>query len=599
MAEFRIPLDYKEKVGRAVHDVSQIKRTTMHPGLLYPLYYRRMKRGEKCTFATPQMLLQSQPTYSPVMGQYRLRVEWYFNSDANHYGWIDNDSRLTTEEVLHRRHHTIRFENIFGGVVGDTNTESIGTVNQYYDKYGVGRGGIYDFMGIPPGYIPLMSGADLDGAGFDGVYPDNSVHTTHGHYFNLDMILTYLNIIRCYHINQQYPDIPYVSEDLFNPDGDRELYFATYNQQQLDDLFMALRCLDNGFDFDAANVPSTSEMPSKYQFAIRTFNAYLQSSRYHNGGLFCSQYQPDLYRNLLNNDIDLYKSTVKVNEDGSFSIESFRFDNRIQMILDRINPFGGKDSTLSRTRWGVRSNKNYDIPMYICSQTEFIDTTAVTSNNSGSASVDGESITSVPGELSGNVNQRKYNKSRQSFTADVPGTLMAIVSLVPVVDYSQNIEHWLLQNNFEDEFSPQMAQRGFEDVPITDYVGLPMVAASVDSADSPVVSYGYDDVVGKQIAWIHDMTAVNRVHGEFTTFGFYHTWVLGRNFLRINHEISEEEGVVTGFSVESVITPYVNPNDWQYPFVAQTLFDPNFYLQCMFDVKSVSPVGYRFMPTLE
>lgn len=593
MAEFRIPLDYKEKVGRAVHNLDKPKRTTMHPGLLYPLYYRRMKRGEKLVFDTPLMLLQSQPTFAPVMGSYRLRVEWYFNSDANHYGWIDNNSRLTTQEVLNRRHHTfVPYLKSFESVANEVDDYDDPVAYFTRNKYGVGRGSLLDFMGVAPCYQPLR----------DQEVEENAF----GCVFNLDFILTYLNIIRTYHTNQQFPDVPYVASEIgLNGDvssADGRWSFSTYNQRNLDKLFIALRSLPNGFDFEVNRKPSNTNLGTGYINQFAYFHQYLKDCCGPNGGLFCSQYQPDLYRNLLNNDIDLYKSTIQVNEDGTFSVDTFRFDNRIQKILDRINPFGGKDSTISRTRWGVNSKKDYDQPIYICSHTEYIDTSLITSNNAGrSYTNDGEEVDSIPGSLSGNVNELKFpKKAKQSFTADVPGTLMAIVSLVPLVDYSQNIEHWLLQNNIEDEFSPQMAQRGFEDVPLTDYTALPQFLKQVDIGDSTetfLLDIHFDDVVGKQVAWLHDMTDTPRVHGEFSNYGLYNTWVLSRQY-----SVQRRFGVAgadSAFDYKANISPYVNPLDWQYPFVPQTLKDPNFYFQCLFDVKTVSPVGYRFMPTLE
>lgn len=582
---FRLPLDYKEKVGRAVHNISLEKRFTLHPMTLIPAYGRQMKRGEKFIFSTPQMLLQSIPTVSPVMGRWRLRVEWYFNSYANHYGWIDNNSRLTPQEVMNRRHHTFTIQkdvpivsqqqDIFTLPRSEVSVSTI--IRKLAKEYGVDYGSLCDFSGIPVGYCPI-----IDGDSF-------------GHVFNLDFILTYLNIVRCYHINQQFPNIPYI-----NSLSDRFDYY-TYSQKELDDLFMLLRFQENGVHFDEnEDVQNNNvDVPSRYNDAYEKFVSYLRVISSASGGLFCCQYMPDLYRNLLPSDQDLLKSNVSVNEDGSFSISTFRFQNRLQMIYDRINPFGGKDSSVSRTRWGVTSKRDYDIPELICVDEEYIDTTAITSYSSGSGEFNGERVDSVPGELSGNVNQRKFPKGKQSFTADTPGMLMAIVSLVPVVDYCQGIDRSLLLNNFEDEFSPQMAQRGFDDVPLSDYLGMPSLMGIVDSS-SGVISFSHDyhrplsSVVGKQVAWLSDMTAVNRVHGEFARGGYFETYVLTRDYYK-----HADIGNNLTFNLLPKISPYGNPLEWQYPFIAQSVTDPNWFIQIAFNIKSVSPVGYRFMPTLE
>lgn len=639
MAEFRLPLDYKEKVGRAVHEIPCVKRTTLHPMLLYPLYARRMKRGEKFLFSIPQYILDSLPTHSPVLGGYRLRIEWYFNSDANHYGWIDNNTRLTTEQVLSRRHHTFtpniddidRWKNNREMIIGDTYIPC-SSYDAFLNRYGNGRGSVMDYMGVTPGYFP-----NKDMSLSPATYLDEDGYF--GNVFNLDFILTYLNIIRCYHINQQFPTVPYVRTSSFADDvpGNRAISsYQGFEQEDLDNLFRFLRYCENGAHFkafinsqtfieqtDAFTVQNitdyvTSDIPSKYRKAVAAFANYLRSCSRQNGGLFCSEYMPDLYRNLLPSTIDNMKSIVKVVEgsDGSYgiSIEEFRFGNRLQMIYDRISPFGGKDSTVSRTRWGVKSSRQYDIPEWITSTTEYIGTNAIRSDNAGETNIGGESIKSAPGSLAGNTQVRGRLGQSQSFTATEPGTLMAIVSLVPYVDYSMNIERSLLTNLFEDEFSPQMAQRGFEDVPITDYCALPTGSVVVvdDSSDDEEntstsgyfssfnLSSNLQQIVGKQVAWLHDIASTNRVHGNFTRFGDLQTWCLVRDYLKMRTTETTSDGDGSAFVtyVDFNLSPYGTPEEWQYMFVADSLKDDNWFMQMSFSVKDISPVGYRFMPTL-
>lgn len=594
MANFRIPLDYKEHVNRAVHNLECIKRTTCHPMTAIPLYGRRMFVGDKFYFSTPQLLLQSQPTFAPVMGTYRLRVEWYFDSDANRYGWIDNNNRLSTEEVMKRRHHTMspligEYTPVDPENILDANLELI----DYWQSTSVGRGSLADYMGVAPGYMtPQLIDADSG-----SIIPGQNAY---GNVWNLDFILAYLNIIRSYHCNVQFPDIPYINNlsfDTINSGSlDSDDVFSTYSLKDLDDLFMLLRFCENGVDFpaNALGASAPSWVPERYRNAYTKFSQYLYSVIQPHGGLFCTQYEPDLYRNLLSSDMDLLKSEVTTNPDGSFTIESFRFKNRLQIIYDRISSVGGRRSDIVRSRWGITSRKGYDLPELIAVQSEYIDTSLVTSSTAGSTTMaDGETYSNVPGDMAGNVNQRKYPKGTQAFTANESGILMAIVTITPIVDYCQNIERYLLENNFEDEFSPQMAQKGFESVPLSDYSVMPHIGNDPIDPIQSVYGQELDTSVGKQIAWLREMTAVNRVHGEFATRGFYETWVLKRQYTTFDS--ANENGDVT----KTVISPYGNPLEWQYPFVAQSITDPNFYLQCHFKVRGVRPIGRRYMPTLE
>lgn len=584
MANFRIPLNYKEHVSRAVHNLSTTRRTTCHAMTAIPLYFRKMMNGDTFYFQTPQLLLQSQPTFAPVMGTYRLRIEWYFDSDANRYGWIDNNDRQTTEEVVNNRRHSFNFdypdeENDFSITVFQDDTLR-NIMNRNKNAF-FNHGCITDYMGIAPG----------------------TMRNTFSKPFALDYILAYLNVMRTYHINTQFPNMPYIDNrfDSFNPNNQPYGWtFGYYSLKDLDNLFKMLRYFDNGHDFSLDF--GQTDLPQKYRACYMQFKRYLKCCSQPHGGLFCTQYEPDLYRNLLNSDLQTLKAEISTNSDGSFTIEEFRFKNRLQMIYDRIASVGGRRSDVVRARWGITSNKGRDIPELLCVRSEYIDTSAITSNNaSGNAGKDNDI---VPGDLSGNVNQRKFPKGTQKFTATESGVLMAIVTITPLVDYCQNVERELFEVRFEDSFTPQMAQRGFEDVPFSDYSTI----AKLEYDNEDPTAYPQDDVnnvVGKQIAWLREMTATNRVFGEFATAGFFETWVLKRNYTALSYvesEVYDDEiggDRVVHYPITSTnISPYGNPLEWQYPFVAQTIDDPNFYLQVAFDIKAVRPVGRRYMPTL-
>ena len=118
--------------------------------------------------------------------------------------------------------------------------------------------------------------------------------------------------------------------------------------------------------------------------------------------------------------------------------------------------------------------------------------------------------------------------------------LVIVASLVPKVDYSQGLERELRETLFSDDYKPEFAQLGFQDVPWSDYSLFPNLDASgqlvpINSTTNGVTTRMYepDTVVGKQVAWMHLMSDVNRVHGEFAENGYYSTWVLRRSFTKI------------------------------------------------------------------
>lgn len=606
MANFRIPLNYKEHVSKAVHNLSCIKRTTAHAMTAIPLYFRYLYNGDEFYFKTPQLLLQSQPTFAPLMGTYRLRVEWYFDSDANRYGWIDNNDKLSTDENINRRRHSFKYptllENNEVEIFPDSGDafDFRGFVDSNYN-YFFGYGGLSDYMGIAPGTMRVSNTSDE----LSSFYPDGEQAISQSTYlqeFRLDFLLTYLNVIRTYHVNTQFTEIPYINAFRYSNGEENREVFDTYNLKDLDELFKMLRYFDNGHTFEL-NSNMIDELPEKWRSVYQKFTEYATSTASSFGGLFCTQYEPDLYRNLLSKEMDLTKAVVTPNPDGSISIERFRFANRLQMIFDRISTVGGRRSDVVRARWGITSNKGRDIPQLIAVQSEYIDTNIITSNNSsGNANLNNDTI---PGDMAGNINQRNFPKGTQKFVATESGVLMALVTITPIVDYCQNVDRSLLEINFEDSYSPQMAQRGFESVPLSDYSTLPRIHYFYSDSstylqnvmraqgDLPVGN----SVVGKQIAYLREMTDTNRVHGEFATEGYYNTWVLGRRYMKYNVQNPLEDADFS-YTSDLVISPYGNPLDWQYPFAVQDITSPNFFLQVAFDVKAVRPIGRRYMPTL-
>jgi hypothetical protein len=177
---------------------------------------------------------------------------------------------------------------------------------------------------------------------------------------------------------------------------------------------------------------------------------------------------------------------------------------------------------------------------------------------------------------------------------------MVIATLVPNVDYVQGLDWEVDKVNFADDYVPEFAQLGFQKVPLSRYSFLPIFKESApDASPSMDDDYSSHDTlsvsVGKQVAWLEEMTDVNRNFGEFDWKGYYNYWVLNRLYSRLEKKSYND----LGSTFEPTITQYVNPLEYQYPFVAQSVLDPNWFLQVGFKIKSVRPIGKRYMPNLE
>lgn len=572
---FTLPKSFKANIDRALHNLSRDKSTTLHPMTAIPLFYRRMFRGDVFDFGVFESILRSEPTFAPLLSNWRLQFEWYFDSDANRYGWIDNNTRLSSEEVMDRKHHTMYVGNLLRNV---ENSE----INPDYE---VSRGCILDYAGVAPQFT-MLEGAE-----------SGSFENFHG-ILNMDFIFTYLNIIRNYHINNQFTDVPYITGNVgysLSYQNEANAY-ATISRENLDDLFMFLRSCPNGINWDIVDplqqdltIDAPGELIEYYRHSLEKVSDYLMCITKPHGGLFCMEFEPDLFQNLLSKDQGLLRSTLHeeiVDGQSGYTIEQFRLKNHLQGLYDKIFVSGGSDRDLSRTIWGIESNRDYDIPELLCVHSEIIGTNLITSTTAGVNET--AEVNNVPGSVAGNVNMRRGASRTQKFTAKTSGNLMCIVSLVPLVTYNENIERHMLDHYFMDEFTPDMARKGFESVPLSDYCVLP------DTLNGGLIDMGsiipIDSVVGKQVAWLREMSDVSRCHGEFSNGGVNYDWLLHRSFC--------STGLYGDGSRKVNLSVYGKPTDFNYPFVMTDLLSPNFNLQVAFKCVAYRPVPRKFMPNL-
>ena len=594
-------------MNRAFHNLSKVARLTMHPGLKYPIYTRRVFLGDDFKLSIPAKLLQSQPTVSPIMGSYKLRVEWYYQSDTNLYGWLDNNSQRSTEDILNFKKHRF-IPNIRTTVNGEDSDLYVFNWDTPLERsvlpyirgglIGVPRGGLFDQIGVAPGYIGPSN------------FDSETERQAFGNVWNLDTVLMYLNIARSYWTNPQWPNIPYVVCMPTEVESNTfDAQFDTLSLEVLDNLFMWLRTREDGELFDVlskqsyvadSEISNSVAYEGKYKHSVAELYNYLRACGIGgpSAGLFCCQYEPDLYRNLMSDEVGRVKSKIDTSS-GVVTIEELRFANHLQLVIDRLDISGGRFSDWARTRWGVKTRKNLDRPQLLGVTTEYIDTGLVTSRENSYA--DGE--LSSPGQMHGNINQRPGKNGFVRVKVTEPGYIMAVVSVVPEVDYCQNIERYLLDIRFEDEYSPQYSRRGFENVPRSDYSVLFDSDFFFDSGENVGWFYKYirpnfAQSIGKQVAWLREMTDCNRVHGEFSNFGKFETWVLKRQYSHF-YVCKKEYGTLIYDKVDFAFSPYVNPLEWQYPFVSQNIGDPNFYFQAAIKVDAIRPIGRRYLPSLE
>lgn len=610
MANLRIPLDYEEKqLHRSVWNLSQPVITTLMQCLNVPIKFEIMKPKDDFDIDYVQ-ILQSMPMVGQLLNNWKLRIFCFKSDLSNYYQWMDNNSRLTTDQLKNRRHHFISPQRpgtesfkskiysklitahapsyeapinatTFFGVVPAVTTGS--TVAFDYAKasiFAVHSDSVLDMIGLPRGYFSQTSFTS-------GVYdPANC--------FNADYVLTYLDSVRNYLVNNQYDAVPYMyklpnltayGSDVATKWSGYIPCFNNLSLSQIDTFFRRLRTYENGTDL----------MVVCEDYNLDEVATWLCSLKF--GGHFLAQYERDMLTGLL------YKTSsddvmISCDANGNFSINQLRFANRHQKKLDREDVGGGRWANQLRTVWGSKVNKKMDIPELVGVNSFTIDPRGVvtTANTYDEATGNGSSA----GQLNGVVNTDSHSKFKHSVYSGDHSILMFMVQLVPEVVYSNGLGKGLDIRMFDDEYTPQFDQLGFQDVPFYKYNCLPRYDSNsgalylYDSNSSPE----FDKVVGKTIPFIDLISNVGRVHGKFASDEYFQPWVLVRTF---DDDIEVpghgDSNVVIGAPVEN-ISPYANPLKYQYPFMAQGVDDPNFVFQFGLKMRAVRSKGKAFMPTL-
>ena len=646
---YRIPSDFKNDVSKYTHNWRSPAFFTMHPGLAYVTHHRHLNTGDRIRGDLSQ-LVQSQPMVGPLMQGFRLITIATFTPDSIIYGWMRNGIRYTPQEYMKFdkwyfnpagfaefaagdggiTYQDPSFDDmdndvesffIHPGISVNASVDSPTSVDYYNawksptfieDPSGevadgskfsvVGRGGLWDCLGLAPGSvypaIPLSSGS-----GYQLVESWN---------FSVAPLVSYF-LSAYYYLANMQEDYMYFSRGAYSLTRPMLSNSSAISSSNLTNLgFHQALC---GFDPNEflqfigtlsnytvmgnstqMNIASIGQLVSTYgsfaAWALMGFQAH--------GGLFAVPYRPDFFNNIIKVG-DAPSVSIPVTSDGSgdsVAIPDLRYYTKLQNVMDRIFVSGGRFGDQLRTLFGTNSNPYTNKPDFLGVWQSTLNPTNTVAMAAGEA--DGES--SVPGQMTARVDSYSdFGGRKIDYYAKEPGTVMFISFLVPVPAYSQGLHPDLAVTTFADEFNPEMKGLGFQSVPRWRYSTLPdsfatsnnvWVAGAAGSVDPNL------NTVGDTVAFDWLKTDYARLHGEFATGGYFDYWTLRRRFTDYWEDVNPSTGALNAINVGEYYGTYINPLSWQYIFFSQSLLDPNFFVGFNFNLKVTSSVPANYMPYL-
>ena len=197
----------------------------------------------------------------------------------------------------------------------------------------------------------------------------------------------------------------------------------------------------------------------------------------------------------------------------------------------------------------------------------------VSSNNNSSTSISTNNPFGSVGAVYGNVHASGNHIVFDSFTANEPGCIMVLSSLVPVPNYSSGMSHYLYHFTAGSSGQSDVAD------PLLESVGpQPIYSSELNSSLSPLV-FGYSD------RYAEYKDKYNEVHGLFVDGQSLSAFVLKR-----------------GFSG----TPTINSSFLQIPTsaldevaaVSSSISNYGYWAQFHFGYHSVMPLSRYVIPSL-
>lgn len=563
--------------------------TSFAPGTLIPILCKDILPGDKVRINLDS-LIESLPMIAPNLQGYKASFDFYFEPWSNLYGWMDNNTRSSTQEIIDRKRHTFK--------IGPQAT--LPSISSFANRPGVKAGSLLDYLGLPPGFVGQPKTTSTSGVLFQNIE------------IPAEKFLAVLDIYRTYYVNNQENNCSFVAGRAGNGRGESDIWRLPL--KNLDDLFLVLRQQTDGVDIGTLQaslpeLPSTTVIDNFGSMLMYILNLGLSTPL---GGLPLRTYRMDLNRGIMSQNIGNLKSTVTLT-DGGFSIDTLRFANKLQKLIDRIDISGGRFSDMMRARWGVTPRGSMDTPDYLGSVSEFFGITDVLATASGmNTDVAGDRGNSVLGQQAGfAVNRMRRDNSPITFRADQYGTLVCMFSLVPIVTYSQGIEREDLKTTFADVYDPAFGQLGYQDVDPRELSVMPSFKLDLVSAYADKLQWANDawlngSSVGKRVAWSEYMSSLPRAHGLFAYGQDFDYWANNRMYTRplTIDNLQNEDGtkpaglaIVENYGATDFST-YIDPSLQNNLFADVELTAQNFRLRANFDMFIRRNIGSRVMPHL-
>lgn len=307
------------------------------------------------------------------------------------------------------------------------------------------------------------------------------------------------------------------------------------------------------------------------------------SKRYAQEGLAIKTYNSDLFNNWIDTEwidgVDGISAITKVDTtSGGFTIDELNMSKKVYNLLNRIAISGGSYDDWLDAAYTEDRIKQAESPIYLGGMQQNLVFQEVISNSA----TPGSPLGTLAGR--GQIGNHKKG-GKVVVKVNEPSYIMGIVSLTPIIDYSQGNKYDTNLKNMNELHKPALDEIGFQDL-VTDQMAW--FDTAVDMSTAPTTPEYRS--AGKQPAWINYMTNVNQVRGNFADIN-------QQMFMTLNRRYDLAYDGLQTVSIKD-LTTYIDPVKFNHIFAETRRDAQNFWMQIAFNIEARRKMSAKIMPNL-
>lgn len=297
------------------------------------------------------------------------------------------------------------------------------------------------------------------------------------------------------------------------------------------------------------------------------FNDLINSQSNKLGGMLLKTYDSDIFNNWIKTDwIDGAGGITEITSiditanDGKLTMDALNLQQKVYNMLNRIAVAGGTYRDWLETVYTAGKYLDRpETPVFIGGMTQYIEFDEVISKSATETAYGSQPLGDIAAIGRGG---KPLNNGHVHYQCEEPGYIIGLMSITPMIDYSQGNDFDLNLQTIDDLHKPALDGIGYQDL-----IQEQMVGETSKYNEGANISNMKHLAANKTVAWIDYMTNYNRTFGDFAAGEALDFMVLNRRY-----EVGSDNTIKD-------LTTYIDPQKYIEIFADTSIDSQNFWVQ--------------------